>query len=99
MYKEYAEEGQSEGGRFGGFFKVWRIAKDFTVNMAQKAFENIIKKPLNLLLRRKYKTRGDEKQARWWIEVKGDEGELKIFAGKQSEIEQQLGCHIEAKSC
>ena len=98
---DYAEEAQSNKGSFGGYFRMWKITRDFTIKMAEKAFENIFKKPVNFLLQRVFKTRGkgDEKQARWWIDVKGDEGELKMFGNKQSEIEQRLGCHIEVKAC
>lgn len=83
-----------------GIFKIWKIARKFTAQMAQQAFEKIIKQPLSLIFRRRFKSRhsGDRKQERWWIEVKGNQEELMMLGNRQKEIEQQLGCHLEAKA-
>ena len=80
---------------------MWKIAKTFTAKMAKMAFEKIIKEPLNLIFKRRYKTRdrGEVKQQRWWIEVKGDREALNMLSAKQEQIEKQLCCHLEAKAC
>ena len=91
---------EPKSGAGGFFLKIWRVAKDFTTEMAREAFVKVIKKPLNWLFTRKYKTRGKEaeRKARWWIEVKGDK-KLKMLASQQNEIEKRCGCCIEVKSC
>ena len=92
------EEPESRAGSF--MMKIWRVSKDFTAKMARAAFEKVIKKPLKWLFKRRYKIRGKEakRQARWWIEVKGEE-EIKMLASLQSEIEKRCGFHIEIQSC
>ena len=49
---------------------------------------------------KKFTTRdlGDEKQERWWIEVRGTPEEYEIVKEMQPEIELAFSCHLEAKS-
>ena len=81
--------------------KVWKIGKAQTPKALKSLFEKVIKKPLDLIFKRRYKIRknGDEKQTRWWIEVKGDKKGLQMLESNQHEISRQTGCHLEAKAC
>ena len=95
-------ESESEESKKGVIFKMWGIAKDFTAKMAKRAFEKLRKftDSFNPFLKRKYKTRdlGNEKQQRWWIELRGTSEEYEILKKMQPEIEHALSCRLEAKS-
>ena len=93
--------GKDEPAKNELLLKVWKIAKAQTAKCLKSLFEKVIKKPLDLIFKRRYKIRkkGDKKQARWWIEIKGDEKDLEMIESKRHKIEWQTGCRLEAKAC
>ena len=85
-----------EGGFFSGIkdraAKFWKATRNYTAEKLKSAIENILKKPLNLIFKKRYKTRkrDGEKVVRCWIEARGSEEALAILEKKQQEIENQL---------
>ncbi len=85
-----------EGGFFSGIkdraAKFWKATRNYTAEKLKSAIEKILKKPLNLIFKKRYKTRKQdgEKVVRCWIEARGSEEALAVLEKKKQEIENQL---------